>query len=303
MITPEAIAALQPTPTEWGSSRYKAWRTCPRLHHLAYTVGLELAPVPADELDLLEPPDASPHADRKPQPRLVGILGHACMAEASHGRDAWDVLDAAAEGHGGPELANAGVIREVGRMLDAYRSHYDGLPGYDPSRWDIVAVEQALRSDTLGPLPVTCRVDLLLRDRGTGDHVIVDHKFRGQTLGDDHAKARRIWRTDWEFLALSHCVQERYALDAPPPVWVNALIRTKLPKFERLLVTFTETDHLPLWRREIAAADARELRLGGHRRNLSSCAPQWGEHCWAYAHCWGTQEQRDRYYQIKRKDA
>lgn len=308
MITP--AEALAPTPTSHGSSRWREFRRCQHAHYLRYTQGVELAPIPTDESDLLVPPEDSPHADVRPDYRSVGILVHACMRYWGEGNDRWiDVIDAAREGVGGVALSRTPVVSEAEWLMAGYYDRYGhmvgNVVGFDGDEWRVVGVEKVFDSrDCSGadswPVPLTARADLLLESRDDGLIVIVDHKTRSKRFSDNRSRELRIARTDAEFLGLSYLVRHTLNLSYYPAIWINGLVKLKIPDFQRLYV--------PLDGRPEIEGFAQVMRHDGYahneisRRNLASCAPMMGEACWAYQHCWGTEESRERYYQIKKKD-
>jgi hypothetical protein len=179
-------------------------------------------------------------------------------------------------------------VREATRLMAGYYARYGTANAGWPEEAQIVASEQLLGSDAL-PLPYTTRVDALLRL--SGELIVTDHKSRAQRIPDERADFARGLATRPQFVGLSWLVKQAYGLAEPPPVWVNAIIKTKIPDYDRLLVRITQSA-IDQWlenQARIAAAG-----LNGDLMNYSQCAPDIGQRCWAFDWCHGSAEMRSR---------
>jgi hypothetical protein len=275
-----AVAALEPTLTEWGSSRFGMYRTCQRAHALRYTerlVPLRLGPALSHDYFGL------------------GILIHACLAYAWEGfakgeqRDWRDVLRAATQRDRGVELD---LYNEAERLCAAYWAHH-GEPDWDPEHVRIVDVERELCDAESFALPYTARLDLVVSVDDT-IHV-VDTKSRAKGLPQDRVGYARKLRTRAQFIGQSHLAMRAYGLSSPPPVIVNAIVKTRMPAFARLVVPITQQD-VDTWceQQRIDAAAG----LAGRNMNYSSCAPEMGSPCSYLEYCHGSAEQRSRLFGV-----
>jgi hypothetical protein len=304
-----AAAALAPTLTHWGSSRFGEHRRCGRAHALRWREQIvPLRTGPSMGKDYFG----------------LGILIHAATAYVWEGlklgehRDWRDVLHAATQREGGVERA---THEEAWRLLDAYFAHW-GIPDWDPSLVRIVDVERELQegeickrcsgtgvmtserslsgeascrtcggSGMIGGsfgLPYTARLDLVVEIAGTLH--VVDTKTRATKLPDNEALYARQLRTRAQFLGQSFLAQKAYGLSVPPPVIVNAIVKTKIPRFGRLTVPIT-SDDVARWAEWQASAS-----LESDRMNYSQCAPEIGAPCAYLDYCHGSDEQRARYF-------
>lgn len=322
-VPPEAHAALTPTLTEYGSSRFGLYRTCQRAHALRYTQRV----VPLR----IGPPSTADYFG-------LGSLIHAALAYAWEGqkqgviRDWRDVLHAATQQHGGIRLD---TLKEAERLLEAYWAFY-GLNDWEGNAGvaaTIVDVEREFCAEShkcescagtgriehphwedggrppvttpcgacdgrgyhgeLGPLPYTARLDLVVEVEGI-IHV-VDTKTRAKGLPSNRAQYARRLRTRAQFIGQAWLAKRAYGLSYVPPVIVNAIVKTKIPGFARLLVPLEQRD-LDTWaeaQREAAAAG-----LCGSAMNYSSCAPEIGSPCAYLDYCHGSDEQRVRLFGV-----
>src|ERR1041384_4671253 len=184
-----AVNALEPTLTEWGSSRFGLYRTCQRAHALRYTqrlVPLRLGPSPS--LDYFG----------------LGILLHACLAYAWDGfargeqRDWRDVLRAATQRDRGVECD---LYNEAERLCAAYWAHY-GAPDWDTEHVRIVDVERELSDVDSFALPYTARLDLVV---SVDDAIhVVDTKSRAKGMPQDRVGYARKLRPRAQFIAQNH---------------------------------------------------------------------------------------------------
>jgi hypothetical protein len=103
-----------------------------------------------------------------------------------------------------------------------------------------------------------------------------------------------------QFLETSLLLQQKLDLPHPPPVLVNAIIKTKVPKFDRLLVPPKESA-VRLLVREMA--ELKDLHGSHCRPNLAACAPYLGGLCWAYDWCHGSEETRRLRFNVKEEES
>jgi hypothetical protein len=321
-LPPEAIAALAPTLTEYGSSRFGEYRRCQRAHALRYRDGIvRLRLGPSDRLDYF----------------MLGILVHAALAYHWEGlklgiQRSWrDVLHAATQREGGLERD---LYNEAERLLAAYFGHHQSDPHFGsdwPEGTEIVDVEREISDGAVCPrcdgtrlepsrlvagemlrchscetssgggsfaLPYTARLDLVVRIDGTLH--VVDTKTRAAKLPEDRAGYARKLRTRAQFLGQAHLAMLAYGLAEPPPVMVNAIVKTKIPQFGRLVVPITLGD-VTRWReqqRRDAAAG-----LAGDNMNYSQCAPEIGASCIYLDYCHGSEEVRAKHYGQRPEEA
>jgi hypothetical protein len=283
-----AREALANTQTEWGASRWGEYRRCRRAHALRYH--LHIAPTRKDPTDLDEDDDRDDTGYFD-----VGRLVHAghrfvregAMAGESKPRDWRNVLAVAAETH---EVEH---VYEAERLLSVYY----GLRGPEnagfPEGAKILAVEQHFEAPAGSPIaPYTARADAIVR-MPSGEILVVDDKTRGQALPKDREKFARGQATNPQFLGLSWLVREAMSLSEPPSLWLHALIKTKVAKFDALVIPFTP-HALTLWQN----AQAQDARKGctDNAPNYNSCAPGVGSRCWAFTWCHGSDEERARHF-------
>jgi hypothetical protein len=284
-LSDEAIAACQeilaPTQTQWGSSRFACWRTCPRAHQLRYHEGVR----PKEAADYFS----------------IGILLHAVMAYAARGH-VWRELIAYLTTLDNIDL---GHVYEVERLEEGYFAHYGDENCGFPDNVEIVDVEVEMAGE-LGGLPYTGRADLVIR--AADQLVIVDHKTRGRKVPDDRDEYRRDLLTRPQLLGLSWLAWQYYSkrdhrghpLDAPPAVMLNEIVKTKVPQFGRTTITPTERQ-LRDWaaNHSIEVMRSRqELADGGETglRRLDACAPVIGSRCQFFDWCHGSEETRQLHY-------
>lgn len=290
MSTP--LDALVSTATVWGSSRLTELQRCPQAHHLRYAEGIE-------------PKRKAVYFD-------IGSYVHACLRWVNEGTIAcepeprdWRLVIAAAREKRDAMIAEGTAepvpwdeidpIDEAERLVGPYYASH-GPRGW-PEGVRLLHVERPLRSDRLR---ATACADLIV-DVG-GEIVIPDTKTRKNSLpkGADRADFEREQRTTEEFLRLSALLQEEWKLPEPPAVWLDAIIKTKVPTVDRLLVRFTQRD-IDEWR-ENAAKLVQHAELSARHglpvvRNYHECRPPIGAgRCWAFDWCHGSDETRERRY-------
>lgn len=297
MKTPEDC--LTSTATEWGSSRWSEFRRCQKAHYLRYELGVERKPA--------EPQDDDDDRNTKIDYFAVGQLTHACLEwtslAAKDGTQAsWkDIIATASNDNGERKAFDVGVVYEVERLVSAYFSHYGEENGGWPEGVRVVDVEIEL-----GEPPLQRRADVIL-ELPSGELVVGDTKTRAHAIPDARFRFIEDMQTNDQFLGLSFLAQKHYKLSEPPAVWVNAIIKTKVPKFDRVLVPFDE-EIVQRWRAE---QEEWELEFnsahadpGNHAlANYSSCAPPIGSRCTYFYYCHGSQEKREQYFQITSKKA
>lgn len=259
--------ALEDTQTEWGSSRWAAYRACPRKHHLAYHVGVERLGARAVHFG-------------------VGSLCHGILRYmqegvvlGEHGRNWRDVLEYASDQ---PDSVPE-VLDEAARLMKWYWAFW----GEDNAGWPadarIIGIEQHLQTpEGAFALPHTGRADTVLDINGT--IVIVDTKTRAKSLPKELDDYKLKLATRPQFLSLAAMLQMRDGLEEPPAVMVNAICKLKAPTFGRVIVPLSQRA-IDEWIADHAVASARGL--GDTWRNLDACAPEVGWGCeyrdWCHA--------------------
>ncbi len=278
----EVTAALEDTVTEWGSSRYSEYRRCPRAHYLRYEQGIQVAPKDPENLD---------SGEGEPHYFVTGRLCHAVLRYMQEGVIAgtprlWtDVLEVAAT------LPNMDLrfVHEAERLMGAYFLEYGEPNAGWPDGTKIVAVEQ-LYETRIGAAPYTGRIDTVLQIKDS--FLIADTKTRAKAFPQDRERYARGAATRPQFLGLSYLVREKLELEEPPSIWINAIIKTKIPKFDRLIVPVT-SEALDLWAEE----QSKYLPIAGDQRmNYSSCAPEQGSsRCQYFNYCHIPQTRETQY--------
>lgn len=280
-LPPEAFAALLSTLTAYGSSRFGEYRRCQRAHALRYSEGLiQLRTGPSLDNDYFG----------------LGIMIHACLAYVWEGlklgapRD-WGCVLQARTADGKMQQA---LYDETYRLVSAYFGHY-GENDFNENGFKIVDVEREFTDSDSFDLPYTARLDLVV---AVADRIfIVDTKTRATAFPKDaRAKYQRGLRTRSQFIGQAHLARRAYGLDYTPHVIVNAIVKTKIPSFDRLNVELTDRD-VETWcgaQREAAAAG-----LEGTAMNYSSCSPDMGAPCSFLDYCHGSDETRARHFTTK----
>lgn len=198
-----------------------------------------------------------------------------------------DVLEAASD----DPRSKPEVLDEVERLMAAYFAFW----GEENAGWQeearIIKIENKLEvaADVLGPLPYTARADCMLEIGGT--IVVPDHKTRSRSIpdGEKRDKFLKQKQTNPQFLGLSYLVQKTYELDEPPDILLNAIVKTKIPKFQRVRVRFSQAQ-IDRWAKA-QARDARDLDFEPVRpldlvpMNYVSCAPELGAPCSYFDFC------------------
>lgn len=298
MMDPEIAEALKPTQTEYGSSRIAELQRCPTAHQLRY-VDRILPKTDAVYFDIGRYVHAGQQyinkgiiaGEVRDWQRVIDAarVRHAeCVARGEAEPTAWDELD---------------PIDEAERLLGLYYGHYGiengGWPeGVRLTHCELFVEDRAHRA--------TERLDLVL-DRG-GEIQLADTKTRGQVLPKDREEYARELRTNEQFLRSSALAQKHFGLPTPPPLWLDAIIKTaSRPKdpdarwpVDRLLVRFTQDDIGAWWENQ------RKLLIVGEAlrslpvvRNYHECAPPIGQKCWAFNWCHGNEEARAKKYRVR----
>lgn len=306
-MIPDPASVLRPTVTEWGASRYGEYRRCHKAHHLKFH--LRVRPAPRKPL---ENPLEATEADGKLNYFDVGKLvaaSHQWMREGvlageSAPRDwAAPLMHAPLHGYALPE------IDEASRLLGAYFMHYGPENAGFPEGSRILAVEHEMRAPEGSRIfPYTARADAILQ-LPSGEIVIVDDKTRAQAFPQNREWYAQGAATRPQFCGLSWLLRAEQPCRAcggiyehadccdgdlesgspPPAVWINGIIKTKIPKFDRVLVTMT---HAGLARWEEAQAADAAIGCTHANPNYNSCAPEIGSRCWAFEWCHGSESAR-----------
>lgn len=273
---------LQDTQTEYGSSRIMAYERCPREHWLRYMRGVESV--------------------RRPRALGTGSLVHAALAYARHGRMigrdlSWlSVVDVA--GAMDPDLTPQQQA-EAYRLLGAYELQYGHASGFplDDHRVRVLGVEQAFEVDVGAPVPFTGRADCVVDIAGTV--IVIDTKTRGQKIPADRDEYARQLATRPQFPGLVAGVRQLYGLDYNPPILLDAIIKTKVPRMDRLGIE-VDPRQMERWRVGMRST-LQQIFVGSSGRNprLTSCAPEIGSPCEFFQWCHGTDEERERNYRLR----
>lgn len=273
-----AAACLESTATEWGSSRWATHNRCGQEYDLRYNRKIRRLPMTAGVTD-----------PSKANPLNVGTLVHGGIRLVETGSM---TAAAAIEALGDAAALNPRFSRfdvaEAERLLTAYWAHW----GEEYAGWrEGVIVEATELQLKAAGLQHTGAVDTLLR-YPDGSVAIVDTKTRAQKLPDD---CERLFATNPQFLSLSYMLQELMDLDSPPPVIVNAIVKTKVPDFDRPVVRFTQTQ-VDRWagnQRLIEEQNERHVERGSkpsgdtrlYTMNYNACAPPFGYKCDYFDYC------------------
>lgn len=278
MITP--AECLTSTATPWGSSRWSAYHTCRREHHLAY--GQQIVPI-----------------GRSASYFEVGRLVHAYRAYTQLGGNGIDVLREAER----QELAlpedeqDFAPLDEAHRLMQAYDLHYGTENAGWPEGVIVLAVEEKLPDafvqQGLGyQLRQSIRLDARLDVNGR--IVIADIKTRSARWSTDPQaaiqKAQAHYALRPQFIQASWMTRWAFGLDYYPPIWVDEIVKTQLPAFQRPLVEIEERS-VELW-----LTAQRSVELFDDTPNPTACAPAIGSPCRYVKWCHGTDEERSLHY-------
>jgi hypothetical protein len=281
-----AADCLASTVTEWGSSRWAAHNRCGAEYDLRYNKRIYRLPMARD---------ASPVV--KPIPFHVGTIVHAGIRLVETGTMApQEAIAAVADAAAAQGSRFTGYdVAEGQRLLEAYWAHWGEENAGWPEGITIVGTEIQLKA---AGLRHTGAIDTLIDDGS--QLIIVDTKTRASKLPED---AERVFATNPQFLSLSYMLQESRDLENPPPVMVNAVVKTKVPDFHRVLVRFRQSQ-VDAWARnqqqiENNSSALQESGNGGCEAvmNYSACAPAIGSKCDYFYYCHAeSEEERDLKY-------
>lgn len=310
-------AATLETMSPWGASRFGTFARCNREHALRYCDGVIPKDRLFDRLDYFE----------------LGTALHAILSYAWGGfqcgilrdwRDALAALTLRPSGidedvyleaerlatayfakwgqpdwQGDTEIVAIEELIEDGRMCDACngdgRDAYSAVHGLGAN--DATACDKCTGRGVLDgtfALPFTARLDLVLRI--AGQIVLVDTKTRASKIPEDRVSYARDLTTREQFLGQCHLAMQRWNLEEPPGLLVNAIVKTRIPSFDRLLVRPSLSD-VERWRENHAKVAARGV--AGDLMNYQSCAPPLGSRCGYLKWCHGSNEERTRHYEVK----
>jgi hypothetical protein len=262
--------ALVSTATEWGSSRWGEYARCPRAHELRYHEGVRL--------------------QKEPRYFITGRFVHAAINYLQEGviagepepRD-WRAVIARIDKHnGGPSPESTEALG----LLAGYFSHYGTANAGWPEGARIIGSELPLRSpEGTFALPYTGQADTVIDVAGT--ILVPDTKTRASRIPEDSGKRLQLARelaTRPQFVGLSFNVKHALGLDHYPAIWLNAIIKTKVPQFDRLMVPISESA-VEFW---LTAQGEIAREMMSNRRTIpiaSSCATGFGPPCWAFDWC------------------
>lgn len=169
-------------------------------------------------------------------------------------------------------------------LIQCAREVYDEYPRFwwdlNNEPWDPVAVEEEFRATVVELHPegaggpeddevVTCRTDLVVRNRDTGDLWVVDHKTKshGWTRGDGPKKLPT-WKPDGEY-AISwqaninlHIIRKRYPHDTVRGFIINRITRQPPYCFDRHVLSVSPRVYNTV-PRVVREAVATELAIDG----------------------------------------
>lgn len=270
---------LRSTVTAYGSSRASEFRRCEYAHMLKYERGL--VPTYWHTTD----------DGKEPEYFGVGQLVHAGLHYAAlgeMGREYHDPLDITRYVAADPNTkTNLGVVYDAERLLAAYASYYGPGIGFD---YPVIDAEKFVASDVMR-MTETRRIDCVLRVGG--QVVLVDHKTRKCKLPDDREQFALERAASPAIVGQSLLAKQHYELDYYPELILNCIIKTKIPKFDRINIVVTERNVSDYMQARTLEID-RQL-AGSAIKNLDACAPALGSRCWAWEYCHGTDEQRETY--------
>lgn len=261
--------ALADTVTSHGGAFYDEYLTCQQRFRLMH-------------VDLVEP-----SALGKPKYLDVGSLVHAVLRYAGEcimrGESAagWEaVLDAAVQApYGYPEDA----AEEARRIMHHYWLRYDiAYAGYPPEA-RLISIEDEWRHD-FGGLPVSARADVMLEMHD--ELFIVDHKTRSSKFPDAYVRDSA---TRPQFLRLAALYRAK--CNVIPAIWVNGLIKTAIPKFERHVIRF-DAAQVDAWceNQVLLASAIRRQDWAQATMNFSQCSDGTFGACSYRDFCHGSEE-------------
>jgi hypothetical protein len=148
-------------------------------------------------------------------------------------------------------------------------------------------------------LPHTGRADLLVAI--SGSTLVVDTKTRAKGLPkdpDDLAAWIRGQSINPQFVSLSAMTQRKFDLPEPPAVMVNAIIKTKVPDFARVVIPISQ-QRVDMWAEVHAHSAARYIAFSKSvargmppLQNWSACVNMFGKTCYFLTFCHASEESR-----------
>jgi hypothetical protein len=213
--------------------------------------------------------------------------------------DVIEILRAGAVDEDGyPDDYQVEIIDEAERLVGSYVAHYGAANAGWPADVTVMAAEQHYEDRVLQH---TGRADALLK---VFDRVVIsDTKTRSSMFPRDSCYSRhdpptyadfaKAASTSPQFLFLTIAVRRAMNLDYYPQMWIDGIIKTKIPKFQRVMVDFAEhivEDWLAHQHRKVLLPIADEP-------NFFSCAPVFGSRCGYFDWCHGAPELRDDKYE------
>lgn len=267
---PHIRAELGSTATQHGSSRWAEYEHCPRGYQLRYHLGI----YPRQRITVF----------------AVGSLVHAVLAYSARAvlrgvEVDWRNVLAFAAASGDPQYLGDGFdedpITEAHRLCWAYFDFWGTQNAGLPVEVEIVAVERLV--EVVGAAPYSTRLDVMVR-LPDGRLAFIDHKTKAQSYSSDRDLLVRKLATRPQFLGSSWAMRKALDLDYAPLCIVNGIIKTKVPKFDRIPVRF-EVEQLDNWN-----ANRERMATTGYvdtHCNYTQCAPDFGSPCWAFEYCHG----------------
>ena len=289
MAAPDLRSYLTSTVTEWGSSRASEWRRCPKAHWLKHH--LRIVPTFWEATD----------DGKEPAYFSIGQLVHAGIHYMADGamqgevRDPIDITTFAVQ----ETDTDAGVCYEAERLLLSYTTHFGvANAGFD-DRMVIKAAELHVECVDRFAAPETRRLDLVVQ--AGSELMIVDHKTRKSKLPEDRDRFARGVAVSPAVVGQSWLAKLHYNLDYLPMVMLNCIIKTKVPKFDRIVIKPTVEDL-----KKFLRVREHESRLMLDERepieNLDACAPAIGSRCQWFNWCHGGDELREAQFKKGQND-
>lgn len=282
--------ALVDTGTTWGSSRTNNFHTCEVAEDLTYRKKLRVV-------------------GPKPEYFVLGSLVHGTLRYVQEGvlageeRDWKDVLLYVTAR---PEVWPPDVTFQAEGLLGGYFDKYGTQNAGWPEDAKIAGVEVHVKDTQTFDLPCETRLDTVLKVDDTvcfADHKTRAYKFPTGFSDDGRDKREEFLfglRTNPQFIRSAYLCQRHYRLETPPTLLVNGFIKTKVPSFERLLVSFSQ-EEVDRWvenhKLECRQMKERQATLDGFQgrppvRNYAACAPAIGFPCRYIKWCHGTDKDR-----------
>jgi hypothetical protein len=259
-----------PTQTEWGSSRWATLERCPREYSFVYSNRIY--------------PDGEPRKGR-----AIGSAIHRGLAaeytrqlalingDSSVPEDLWRIVINAGQDD---EMVKAEAVR----IVKAHNAYWD--TGWRDPMWaEPIAVEKFVRvviapiRKSLPDAVFTTRIDLVAKKK-KGQIIPVDHKSASKD-GDSSIE----FGMSGQFLGMLAGWPKGYG-KRPGFVMVNKLVKTNVPKFERIPIPFTDR-MIEQWKRDMAHLGADLIRYEKEKyfpRHRASCIGRFGA-CDFYGLC------------------